>query len=264
MAPVPVIAGWVALSLKWMLVGMNSAIRWIEHLPCAAYNLWIDQWQLWVCSLAILFAAGYFSTRKYLLLQLALGCVVLFLADDLARNFQSIKQKEVVVWADNKNTHVRIDGQIKEILPGMRVDRYKNHDIELVIDKLLVSTDDDRRLKSSIGTGMHQGNGSIMEELIFRIEAITRRTKGKKVKEKDTYILGKYVFDTQRQILSFDDSQIKLTTKETELLTLLAANVNEMVERNFALRTIWIDDNYFNARSMSAIVVIIPDLFCRR
>ncbi len=58
--------------------------------------------------------------------------------------------------------HVRIDGQIKEILPGMRVDRYKNHDIELVIDKLLVSADDDRRLKSSIGTGMHQGNGSIM------------------------------------------------------------------------------------------------------
>ena len=58
--------------------------------------------------------------------------------------------------------HVRIDGQIKEIMPGMRVDRYKNHDIELVIDKLVVEEDDDRRLKSSIGTGMHQGNGTIM------------------------------------------------------------------------------------------------------
>jgi DNA-binding response OmpR family regulator len=99
-----------------------------------------------------------------------------------------------------------------------------------------------------------------MEELIFRIEAITRRTKGKKVKEKDTYLLGKYTFDTQRQILAFDDSQIKLTTKETELLTLLAANVNEMVERNFALRTIWIDDNYFNARSMDVYITKLRKL----
>ncbi len=58
--------------------------------------------------------------------------------------------------------HVRIDGQIKEIMPGMRVDRYKNHDIELVIDKLVIAEQDDRRLKASIGTGMHQGNGTIM------------------------------------------------------------------------------------------------------
>ena len=99
-----------------------------------------------------------------------------------------------------------------------------------------------------------------MEELIFRVEAIMRRTKSKKVKEKDTYYLGKYTFDTQRQILSIADSQIKLTTKETELLTLLAANVNEMVERNFALRTIWIDDNYFNARSMDVYITKLRKL----
>ncbi|MGC9150780.1 MAG: response regulator transcription factor [Microbacter sp.] len=99
-----------------------------------------------------------------------------------------------------------------------------------------------------------------MEELIFRIEAIMRRTKGKKVKEKDTYYLGKYTFDTQRQILSIGDTQIKLTTKETELLTLLASNINEMVERNFALRTIWIDDNYFNARSMDVYITKLRKL----
>jgi excinuclease ABC subunit A len=58
--------------------------------------------------------------------------------------------------------HVRIDGEIKEILPAMKVDRYKNHDIEVVIDKLMVSENDTRRLKASIGTAMHQGNGSIM------------------------------------------------------------------------------------------------------
>ena len=106
-APFPVVANWVAFVLKWLLIGMNSAIRWIEHLPCAAYNLWIDQWQLVVCSLAILFSAGYFATRKYLMLQLALGCAVLFLAEDLIHSYQSLQLKEVVVWADNKNTHVQ-------------------------------------------------------------------------------------------------------------------------------------------------------------
>ena len=46
----------------------------------------------------------------------------------------------------------------------------------------------------------------------------------------------------------------KLTTKETELLSLLCAHVNEILERNFALKTIWIDDNYFNARSMDVYI----------
>jgi len=57
---------------------------------------------------------------------------------------------------------VRVDGEIREIVPAMRVDRYKNHDIEMVIDKLPVSPDDVSRLKSSISTAMKQGNGSIM------------------------------------------------------------------------------------------------------
>jgi excinuclease ABC subunit A len=58
--------------------------------------------------------------------------------------------------------HVRVDGEIKELIPNMRLDRYKNHSIELVIDKLVVSVDDDRRLKASIATGMQQGNSDIM------------------------------------------------------------------------------------------------------
>ena len=103
----PVIAGWVALALKCMLIGMNSAIQWIEHLPCAAYNMWVDQWQLVVALLCVLFASAYFGTRKYLMLLLALACVVLFLVDDLVRMHQSEQMKELIVWADNKNTHVQ-------------------------------------------------------------------------------------------------------------------------------------------------------------
>ena len=93
-----------------------------------------------------------------------------------------------------------------------------------------------------------------MEELVMRIEAILRRVKGKKGKEVTMYKIGKFTFDTQKQVLIADDKPEKLTTKESELLSLLCAHVNEILERNFALKTIWIDDNYFNARSMDVYI----------
>ncbi len=93
-----------------------------------------------------------------------------------------------------------------------------------------------------------------MEELVFRIEAILRRVKGKKGKEITMYKIGNFTFDTQKQVLMIDDKVTKLTTKESELLSLLCAHVNEILERNFALKTIWIDDNYFNARSMDVYI----------
>ena len=93
-----------------------------------------------------------------------------------------------------------------------------------------------------------------MEELTFRIEAILRRVRGKKNKESSIYKIGKFTFDTQKQILSTPDKQTKLTTKESELLGLLCAHANEILQRDFALKTIWIDDNYFNARSMDVYI----------
>ncbi len=93
-----------------------------------------------------------------------------------------------------------------------------------------------------------------MEELTFRIEAILRRVRGKKNRESTVYNIGKFTFDTQKQILSIDDKQTKLTTKESELLSLLCSHANEILQRDFALKTIWIDDNYFNARSMDVYI----------
>ena len=61
---------------------------------------------------------------------------------------------------------VRIDGEMREIVPGMKVDRYKNHTIEVVIDRLKLSTDstddDAKRLHQSVGKAMEQGNGIIL------------------------------------------------------------------------------------------------------
>ena len=99
-----------------------------------------------------------------------------------------------------------------------------------------------------------------MEELLFRIEAILRRVKSKKMKDKTFYTLGIFTFDAQKQILSVDGKQTKLTTKESELLGLLCANMNDILERNYALKTIWIDDNYFNARSMDVYITKLRKL----
>ncbi|MFC2711378.1 MAG: excinuclease ABC subunit UvrA, partial [Hoylesella oralis] len=58
--------------------------------------------------------------------------------------------------------YIRIDGEVKEIVRGMKVDRYKNHNIEVVIDKLQVQNKDNERLKKSVQTAMKQGDGVIM------------------------------------------------------------------------------------------------------
>jgi DNA-binding response OmpR family regulator len=93
-----------------------------------------------------------------------------------------------------------------------------------------------------------------MDELVYRMEAILRRVKGKNQRAVTRYQLGKFTFDTQRQVLSIGDKQSKLTTKESELLTMLCSHANDVLERELALKTIWIDDNYFNARSMDVYI----------
>lgn len=93
-----------------------------------------------------------------------------------------------------------------------------------------------------------------MEELLYRIESIMRRVHIKKEKSVTTFQLGNFLFEAQKQSLTLGDKVIKLTTKETELLLLLANNANQVLERNFALKTIWVDDNYFNARSMDVYI----------
>jgi len=94
-----------------------------------------------------------------------------------------------------------------------------------------------------------------MEELLYRIEAILRRTSQSQITNgQNIYKLGKFTFDYNKNSLSVDDRIIKLTTKESELLKLLCKNVNVVLDRNFALKTIWLDDNYFNARSMDVYI----------
>lgn len=106
----------------------------------------------------------------------------------------------------------------------------------------------------SIGADDYITKPFSMEELLYRMQAILRRTKGDMNKKQEIYNIGRYRFDTNKHLLILDDKEQKLTTKESELLRLLCNNANQVLERNFALRTIWIDDNYFNARSMDVYI----------
>jgi two-component system OmpR family response regulator len=94
-----------------------------------------------------------------------------------------------------------------------------------------------------------------MEELLYRIQAILKRTTATyPARKQDLYVIGNYTFNPLKQHLIFGDQTVKLTTKESELLELLCRHSNEILERNFALKSIWIDDNYFNARSMDVYI----------
>lgn len=107
-----------------------------------------------------------------------------------------------------------------------------------------------------IGADDYMAKPFVMDELLFRIEAIMRRVNdsidGKQ--SKDFYNIGIFHFDINKQLLQKGENTIKLTTKESELLALLCANRNAILERNFALKAIWKDDNYFNARSMDVYI----------
>ncbi len=93
-----------------------------------------------------------------------------------------------------------------------------------------------------------------MEELTLRIEAILRRVQGKRRSENAIFKIGSFTYDPHKQMLVRGDQSTKLTTKESELLTLLYQHANDVLLREYALKSIWIDDNYFNARSMDVYI----------
>jgi DNA-binding response OmpR family regulator len=95
-----------------------------------------------------------------------------------------------------------------------------------------------------------------MEELLARVNAVLRRTNKVRSTESDevNFTIGAYSFNSQKQLLLINNNEQKLTTKESQLLRLLCVHKNDVLDRNFALKTIWQDDNYFNGRSMDVYI----------
>jgi two-component system, OmpR family, response regulator len=132
--------------------------------------------------------------------------------------------------------------------------RLSNHDIPIIF--LTAKNQQEDIIEGFIsGADDYVTKPFSMEELLYRIEAILRRAGNSAVSSKEgPYSIGSFSFDPLKQMLSHKGKPIKLTTKESELLDLLYRHHNEILERNYALKTIWIDDNYFNARSMDVYI----------
>ncbi len=95
-----------------------------------------------------------------------------------------------------------------------------------------------------------------MEELALRIQAVLRRSKAlpNEKAAASVFQIRSYTFNVEQQTLQHGEETQKLTAKEAELLRLLCLHLNEVLEREVALKLIWGEDNYFNARSMDVFI----------
>ncbi|MEO9965239.1 MAG: response regulator transcription factor [Reichenbachiella sp.] len=95
-----------------------------------------------------------------------------------------------------------------------------------------------------------------MEELLLRIKAILKRTNsnGGAKSGISSYQLGDLLFRYDKSVLERPSGDVKLTSRENELLKLFCEHLNETLDRSVALMAIWKDDSYFNARSMDVYI----------
>ncbi|MBN2682672.1 MAG: response regulator transcription factor [Bacteroidales bacterium] len=137
-----------------------------------------------------------------------------------------------------------IAGKIKEI------------DDEIPIIFLTAKT-----LKSDILEGFKKGADDYITKpfdsdvLILKIRAILKRnSKSKEDIEFEEFNLGKYVFNYRHRFISFQGNSQKLSPKEAELLKMLCLKLNEVLDRQEALKKIWKEDSYFTTRSMDVYI----------
>ncbi len=116
------------------------------------------------------------------------------------------------------------------------------------------SQKDDTLQGFRIGADDYMTKPFSMEELMARMQAILRRKGTGEIEIVKTYKFASYLFDYEHHLLSRNGESAKLTGKESELLKILCDNLGKPVSRSFALKTIWGDDSYFNARSMDVYV----------
>ena len=97
--------------------------------------------------------------------------------------------------------------------------------------------------------------------LLVKIRAIIRRNNGIKPEIEKEVKIGKYIFDTKLRTLTHKEQSFRLTPREADLLKELILNKNNVLDRNEALKKIWGDDNYFNARSMDVYITKLRKYF---
>lgn len=152
-----------------------------------------------------------------------------------------------------KNYDLCILGHYKTSLPGdlrlLRALRKTDHRTPVII------VSDQSRYEFIIDAFDAEADDYIirpynLEELIRRIKAILKRC-GVKVRAIElSYKIGNYTFDTEKNTLSINGVETKLTNKESKTLSLLCAYKNEILPKKILMQQVWTDDNYFNKRSL--------------
>lgn len=132
--------------------------------------------------------------------------------------------------------------------------RTKNPDIPIVF-LTAKSMPEDTIKGFEVGADDYITKPFSMEELLVRIKAILKRSKKGEINpESEVFTLGKFIFNSLQHELQSAEGISKLTTKESDLLKLFCQNQNKTVSRSYALKLIWGDDSYFNARSMDVYI----------
>jgi len=100
-----------------------------------------------------------------------------------------------------------------------------------------------------------------MEVLQARLQALLRRTMTKDDEVTQTIKIRNFTFEVEHQRLWINGEEKKLTSREAELLLMLVNAKNDLLERGYALKKIWGDDSYYNARSMDVYITKLRKLF---
>lgn len=121
-----------------------------------------------------------------------------------------------------------------------------------------------RTMKEDVHKGFELGADDYItkpfdsEELLYRVKAILKRSKsGEGPSEEqlpDEFSFGSFEFNYRLNTIIQNGTADRLSPKEADLLRLLLINKNDLLSREKALRTLWGDDNYFNARSMDVFI----------
>ncbi|MEW5923743.1 MAG: response regulator transcription factor [Candidatus Zixiibacteriota bacterium] len=94
-----------------------------------------------------------------------------------------------------------------------------------------------------------------VQELLLRIQAVLKRIIGGNLSSsRCEFDIGFYKFNSKTQTLAGPDIEYKLTSKESELLKLFCLNMNQVLKRQLALKTVWGDESYFSGRSMDVFI----------
>jgi DNA-binding response OmpR family regulator len=93
-----------------------------------------------------------------------------------------------------------------------------------------------------------------LSELLVRLDAVLRRSRPVEEDTTSEFTFGKYTFKADKRTLTAGEHAYKLTTKESQLMHLLLLHKNQLVERSFALKKIWLDNNHFTGRSMDVFI----------